>query len=56
LTQIGHPELINNNDDRISFIYNGMILRFGDTRNIQELGLSDGGKIIVFDIDNLKGG
>ena len=56
LIEIGHPELINNNDNGIYFIFNGMKLSFEDTRNIKELELSNGTKIIVIDTGNIMGG
>ena len=56
MIEIGHPELINDNDNRIYFIYDGMKISFEDTRNIKELGLSNGQKIIVIDTGNIMGG
>ena len=47
LMKIGKPELINNKENKISFIYNSRFLRFGDNTKIEQFFCDDKSKIKI---------
>ena len=56
LKRVGKPELINNIENKICFLYNAAQLKFGDNTPVgQFFGNSPAPKVLVNDVNNLIG-
>ena len=56
LKRVMRPELINNIEGKVQFLYNAASLSFGDKRTVKEVFVNGiGGDIIVLDIKNFIG-